>query len=70
MVLHGRGYSLCRAVEGQSIMRRWRRTYYDSFAPFYDGFIALHSGDKTDAARRFLAALVPVGRSGVVLDLW
>ncbi len=51
-------------------MRRWRRTYYDIFAPFYDGFIALHSGDKSDAARRFLAALVPVGRGGVVLDLW
>ncbi|MFP5231488.1 MAG: class I SAM-dependent methyltransferase [Acidobacteriota bacterium] len=50
-------------------MRRWRRAYYDIFAPFYDGFIALHSGDKSDAARRFLAALVPVGRGGAVLDL-
>lgn len=50
-------------------MRRWRRIYYDTFSPFYDGFVALHSGDKSDAARRFLTDLVPVQDGGAVLDL-
>lgn len=50
-------------------MRRFRRLYYDLFAPFYDGFVALHSHDRLDSARGFLTGLVPVQKGGAVLDL-
>ncbi len=50
-------------------MRRWRRLYYDIFSSFYDGFVALHSHDRLDAARRFLTDQVPVQNGNSVLDL-
>jgi ubiquinone/menaquinone biosynthesis C-methylase UbiE len=50
-------------------MRRMRRTYYDTFAQFYDRFVALHSRDTQGLARNFLADRVPVGDGGSVLDL-
>ncbi len=50
-------------------MRRWRRIYYDTFAPFYDGFVALHSHDRSDSARKFLTDLVPVQSGDSVLDI-
>lgn len=50
-------------------MRLGRRIYYDMFSPFYDGFVALHSHDKLDSARKFLTDLVPVQNGDSVLDL-
>lgn len=50
-------------------MGRVRRAYYDAFAPWYDRFVALHSGDMQGEARRFLAERVPAGEGDSVLDL-
>ncbi len=50
-------------------MKGVRRAYYDIFSRFYDGFVALHSGDPQGAARTFLADRVPVQNGGSVLDL-
>lgn len=50
-------------------MRHGRRIYYDCFAPFYDGFVALHSHDKLDSARKFLTDLVPARNGDSILDL-
>lgn len=50
-------------------MRHWRRIYYDIFFPFYDGFVALHSPDKLDSARKLLTDLVPVQGGDLIPDL-
>ena len=50
-------------------MRRCRRFYYNLFSRFYDGFVALHSRDRLDAARRFLTDQVPVQNGDAVLDV-
>ncbi len=56
-------------MNGPESMRRWRRFYYDVFSLFYDGFVALHSRDKLDIARRFLADQLPLNFGGAVLDV-
>ena len=57
-------------MNGPESMRRWRRFYYDVFlALFYDGFVALHSRDKLDIARRFLADQRSLNFGGAVLDV-
>jgi demethylmenaquinone methyltransferase/2-methoxy-6-polyprenyl-1,4-benzoquinol methylase len=50
-------------------MRQARQVYYDGFSVIYDRFVAMHSGDGQRSAREFLAGLMPVSRSGAVLDL-
>ena len=50
-------------------MRHTRRTYYDKFSRYYDGFVALHSGDAQQVARRVLADLLPGRNGGSVLDI-
>ena len=50
-------------------MRQVRRAYYDVFSRFYDRFVALHSRDSGDVARRFLAERLPVREGGSVLDI-
>jgi demethylmenaquinone methyltransferase/2-methoxy-6-polyprenyl-1,4-benzoquinol methylase len=50
-------------------MGHGRRTYYDIFSKFYDGFVALHSRDTQGVARKFLVDRVPVQKGGSVLDL-
>ena len=50
-------------------MRHLRRLYYDGFSRCYDRFVALHSRDKQELARKFLVDQVPVRAGGSVLDL-
>lgn len=46
-----------------------RRAHYNRFSRFYDRFVALHSRDRQDLARRFLAGRLPADHCGSVLDL-
>jgi ubiquinone/menaquinone biosynthesis C-methylase UbiE len=50
-------------------MRHGRRTYYDKFSRYYDRFVALHSRDTEESARKFLADLPPMRKGGSVLDI-
>jgi len=50
-------------------MKKIRRSYYDRFAPVYDRFVAMHSGDLQEEVRRFFADRVPVREGDRVLDL-
>jgi len=49
--------------------RRIRRKYYDLFSPFYDAFVALHSGDRGGALRERLAKTVGLRKGDTVLDI-
>jgi ubiquinone/menaquinone biosynthesis C-methylase UbiE len=53
----------------RATVRPIRRAYYDTFARFYDRFVALHSRDTQGLARKFLADRLPVRDGGSVLDL-
>ena len=50
-------------------MRHTRRRYYDKFSRYYDRFVALHSRDTQEVARKFLADLLPMRNGGLVLDI-
>ena len=50
-------------------MRHTRRTYYDKFSRYYDRFVAFHSRDTQEVARKFLANLLPMRNGGSVLDI-
>jgi len=50
-------------------VKHLRRTYYDLFSSVYDRIIALHSGDASAAARRFLVERTGLGVGGRLLDL-
>lgn len=50
-------------------MQHWRRAYYNKFSRFYDGFVALHSRDRQNLARKLLSERVPIQRGGSVLDV-
>jgi ubiquinone/menaquinone biosynthesis C-methylase UbiE len=46
-----------------------RRCYYNLFASFYDGFVRLHSGDRQEAMRDFLADVASLHKGQTVVDL-
>lgn len=46
-----------------------RQRYYDLFSKYYDQFIRLHSKDRTNSTRRYLARKTGVGSGDRVLDL-
>ena len=46
-----------------------RRACYNRFSRYYDRFVALHSRDSEEVARKFLADRLPVQYGGTVLDL-
>lgn len=48
---------------------RSKRRYYDFFSPFYDGFIRLHSGDRQEGMRDFLAEVADARAGQTVVDL-
>ena len=48
---------------------RFRRWYYDRFSSFYDGFIRLHSGDRRERMRSFLAKTARIEPGHTVADL-
>jgi ubiquinone/menaquinone biosynthesis C-methylase UbiE len=48
---------------------RSKRRYYDGFAPFYDGFVRLHSGDRQEGMRDFLTEVAAPRAGEVVVDL-
>jgi ubiquinone/menaquinone biosynthesis C-methylase UbiE len=50
-------------------MRQTRRAYYDKFSRYYDRFVAFHSRDTQEVARKFLADLLPMRNGGSVLDI-
>ncbi len=50
-------------------MRRLRKAYYDKFSAIYDRFVALHSRDPQELARKFLADQAAVPNGGAVLDV-
>lgn len=50
-------------------MKHTRRSYYNFFSRFYDRFVALHAHDAQNAARRFLAEMIPVSEGERILDL-
>ena len=49
--------------------RNLRRKYYDLFSPFYDTFVALHSGDRGGFLREQLAEAVGLREGETVLDI-
>jgi ubiquinone/menaquinone biosynthesis C-methylase UbiE len=49
--------------------RRLRQRYYDSFSRIYDRFVALHSADKGQALRRYLADKAGLRDGDKVLDI-
>ncbi len=49
--------------------RNIRRIYYDAFAKFYDGFVALHSSDSQGVGREYLSSTVPVTEGDRILDM-
>jgi ubiquinone/menaquinone biosynthesis C-methylase UbiE len=49
--------------------RKLRIGYYDAFAHCYDGFIQLHSGDRSAALREELAGAGGISHGDTVLDL-
>ena len=46
-----------------------RRRYYDLFSSFYDRFVRLHSGDRQEGMRDFLAEVADVRDGQMVVDL-
>jgi len=50
-------------------MRFNRQVYYNIFSKYYDRFVAFHSRDKQELARRFLVDQLPIGKGGSVLDI-
>lgn len=46
-----------------------RRKYYDLFSPFYDAFVALHSGDRGGVLRERLAETTGLKEGNTVLDI-
>ena len=46
-----------------------KRRYYDLFSSFYDRFVRLHSGDRQETMRDFLAEVADVQRDQTVVDL-
>lgn len=49
--------------------RNLRRKYYDFFSRFYDGFVALHSGDRGGALREEFAAGTGLRKGDIALDI-
>ena len=46
-----------------------KRRYYDRFSSFYDRFVRLHSGDRQESMRDFLAAVADARAGQTVTDL-
>jgi ubiquinone/menaquinone biosynthesis C-methylase UbiE len=46
-----------------------RRCYYNLFSSFYDGFVHLHSGDRQESMRDFLAKVAHIQQGQTVVDL-
>lgn len=46
-----------------------KRRYYDLFSSFYDRFIRLHSSDRQESMRDFLAEVADAGDGQTVIDL-
>ena len=46
-----------------------KRFYYDAFSSFYDRFVRLHSGDRQETMRDFLAEVACLQRGQTVVDL-
>ena len=46
-----------------------KRRYYDLFSSFYDRFVRLHSGDRQESMRDFLAEVADAGDGQTVVDL-
>ncbi len=52
-----------------TIMKRWRRLYYDIFSSFYDRIIALHSRDRSLSLRKYLLDKSGIAEGQRLLDL-
>lgn len=48
---------------------RFRRSYYNLFSSFYDWFVRLHSGDRQESMRGFLAEAACLEQGQTVIDL-
>lgn len=46
-----------------------KRRYYDLFSSFYDGFVRLHSGDRQESMRDFLAEVADARNGQTAVDL-
>jgi len=46
-----------------------KRRYYDLFSSYYDGFVRLHSGDRQESMRDFLAEVTDARDGQTVVDL-
>jgi ubiquinone/menaquinone biosynthesis C-methylase UbiE len=58
-----------RGLQGKQKPMRSRQRYYDLFSPFYDRFVRLHSGDRQESMRDFLAEVTRPQRGQTVVDL-